>query len=546
LKTYDPKTGKHTLVALNKGKANHMIKKNQSVSNDESASQTISDIQVKLLHTAAWDNHSTSLTGVFTTRESDNSLPAQLLNSLPQRNVGFAARASYGYKSRYFIEGSFGVNGSERFAKGNKMGFFPAIGCAWIASDEDFMRSTDSWLSYLKFRFSYGQTGNDGVIRDPRFVYLQEIEKGEYQFSGHPDGKKTFYNIKNYKNLETKWEVSEMMNFGTEVKLFRGLIDFNIDLYQELRHNIYDYRVTLPASMGLYQAPLDNVGTVKSRGMDIAGKIQHSFSSDFWFILNGTFTYNKATFEEIEEPFGKKSWQKRVGHDISQQFCYIADGIFQDQAEIDNSPVQTGDVQSGDIRYRDVDGNGKIDINDAVMAGHPETPKIIYGFSGFIQYKGFEFGITFQGTGDRSFFINPKKISPFDNNRAVLRSIAEDHWTNENHKVRPFWPKLSTNNIITHNIQENYYPDNKNSLNVKKSTYFMRNGKFLRCKQIELGAYLNKEWLKRFKINTCKFYCKVNNPFIISEFDEWDVELGENGFNYPIQKTYSLGLTVSF
>ncbi|MFV0289783.1 MAG: SusC/RagA family TonB-linked outer membrane protein [Mangrovibacterium sp.] len=541
LRSYDFVTGEHVLTAINEASADDKITKSNAAS--VVTSQTVMDYQARLLHTAAWDDHQTSFTGVFTARQSDNSTPKTVTASLPGRNISMAFRATYGFKDRYFGEASLGINGSERFAKGNRIGYFPAVGLAWIATKEDFLRSTSKWLDFLKFRASYGRTGNDGVINDPRFVYLEEIVSSGTLMVGEPAVSQPFYNVNSYGNEKTEWETSEQVNLGAELRLFKGIVELNADVYQEIRHNIYDYRSTLPLTMGLYATPLDNLGKVKSRGMDLSAKVQHAFNSDFWVMLNATFTYNRATFLEVEEAGDKPDWQKKVGHDISQQYAYIAEGLFQDQNEIDNSPYQAGDVQPGDIRYRDVDDNGIIDVSDAVLAGYPETPRVIYGFSPFVHYKNWEFSMSFQGAGNRTFFLDPELLSPFFKNKAVLQAIADDHWTTENHADRPLWPRLSVNNITDHNPQEDYYNENSE---VRKSTYFMRNGRFLRCTSMELSYYINKRHLERFKINNFRVFGRADNPFLISNFDLWDIELAENGFNYPIQKTFSLGFNFSF
>ena len=188
-------------------------------------------------------------------------------------------------------------------------------------------------------------------------------------------------------------------------------IDINtLDAFQEIRHNILGNRTTVPAAVGIEVPPLANIGKARMRGVDFSGKIQHAFSPDFWLILNGTFTYSKTIFQEIDEATDKPEWQIMKGQEISQQIGYIAEGLFRDQAEIDNSPTQGGDVMPGDIRYRDLNNDGVIDVNDATYIGFPETPRMIYGFQGFLNYKNWEFNFAFQGSGKRSFFINPESI----------------------------------------------------------------------------------------------------------------------------------------
>ena len=195
----------------------------------------------------------------------------------------------------------------------------------------------------------------------------------------------------------------------------------------------------------------------------------------------------------------------------------------------------------GDIRYRDINKDGVIDVNDATYIGFPTTPRVIYGFSGFFNFKNIEFSFAFQGSGKRAFFMNPQKISPFVDNRAMLKAIYDDHWSADNMEERPFWPRLSTQSIIVHNPQEAWGGSEQ-----RRSTYFMRECSFLRCTSIELAYNLPREFLQRLRMQTVKFYARVNNPFLITNFKVWDVELGDNGFNYPIQRTWSVGVNLSF
>ena len=249
-------------------------------------------------------------------------------------------------------------------------------------------------------------------------------------------------------------------------------------------------------------------------------------------------------YKEIEEAMNKPAWQRMVGKEISQKIGYISDGLFQDQAEIENAPVQAGSPQPGDIRYRDLNNDGKIDVNDVTYIGFPETPRVTYGFSGFVNYSNFEFSFAFQGSGKRSFFMDPSELSPFVDDHAMLTAIYKDHWSEDNMIRKPFWPRLSTQNLIEHSPEEDWY--NKNATEVRKSTYFMRECRFLRCTSLELAYNMPKKLMERWGLQNMKFFVRANNPFLISNFKLWDVELGEDAFNYPIQKTYTVGLNFSF
>ena len=540
LKDYDFETGIHLLNALNNADASRTLEKDRNASGDSQSTQM--SYEVRGLHVAAWGQHQTSLTLVLNAQETTTSATSSVLDGIPNRNMGLSMRGTYGFRDRYFAEASFGYNGSERFAKDHQFGFFPALGVAWIASKEKFLANhTAHWLSFLKFRFSWGKVGNDGVISTPRFTHLPLLDS-ESTIDPSPSGTSMARPyVASYPDDKLTWEIAEQSNIGIETKFFDGIVEINADLYQEIRHNILDYRYTMPSTTGLEKPQLGNVGKARSRGIDLSGKIQHAFTPDLWMILNGTFTYNKATYRKIEEATSKPVWQRREGHELSQQIGYIAEGLFRDQAEINNSPTQGGDVMPGDIRYRDINGDGVIDVNDAMYIGFPTTPRVIYGFSGFFNFKNIEFSFAFQGSGKRAFFMNPKDISPFVDNRAMLKAIYDDHWSADNMKERPFWPRLSTQSIEVHNPQEAWGGSEQ-----RRSTYFMRECSFLRCTSIELAYNLPQEFLQRLRMQTVKFYARVNNPFLITNFKVWDVELGDNGFNYPIQRTWSVGLNLSF
>lgn len=205
--------------------------------------------------------------------------------------------------------------------------------------------------------------------------------------------------------------MAETVNLGIETKFFKDLIEIQADIYQEIRHNIISQRVIVPASMGIEMPQLDNIGSTVPGESIFREKSQYSFNKDFWFILNGTLTYNKVIYREIEEAIATPEWQRKKGHEISQAIGYIAEGLFRDQAEIDNSPHQEGDLKPGDIRYRDLNGDNKIDINDVTFIGYPEEPRLVYGFSGFFNYKNIEFTFSFQGSGKRTFFMDPMALS---------------------------------------------------------------------------------------------------------------------------------------
>lgn len=507
LEGYDAQTGKPVLHAQNPAAAHSSLTAVES--------GRIVDTQVgyegRLMHTAAWGGagseplHQTVVAAVFNLFDRKD---------LPHKSAILSMSGTYGFRNRYFVEGSFGYTVSDRLSGGDRKGFFPAVGGAWLLSSERWMQPLSKALPYLKLRATWGKAGNDGIVHSPRFVYLPESP--------------------------IQWETAEQVNLGLDTKLFGDLLEFNLDAYQQSRHNILFYRTTIPSAGGVEILPLVNAGETRSRGVDLAGKIRHAFPSGFRFILGGTFTYNKTIYTELDEASGVPAWQRKKGEEISRQLGYIAEGLFRDWAEINNAPVQGGDVMPGDIRYKDVKNDGVIDIYDLTCIGYPTVPRVIYGINGLLQFRNVEFNFTFQGSDKRSFFIDPGRISPFSGDHALLAAIYKDHWSEDNMTDRPFWPRLSNQNIVAHNPQED------RSSGGSYSTYFMREAAFLRCTSLELAYNLPATLIKKIGLQKARIYVRTDNPFVVSDFKLWDVELGGNGFNYPIQRTYAVGINLGF
>jgi len=455
--------------------------------------------------------------------------------SLPARNMGLAGRTTYGYDSRYFVELNFGYNGSERFSEGNRFGFFPSAGMAWAISNEVFWQRIKPVINQLKFKATYGLVGNDAIGNESdRFLYLSNVNLNDHG-KGYSWGSNfgTYYpgaSINRYENPYITWEVSEKFNAGIELGLFEK-INLQADYFIDNRTQIYMANEHLPASLGLSSNISSNVGEMKSHGIDGSIDYQQSFSNGLWLTGRANFTYASNEMVVNGEPEFPYDYMSRIGQHSNQQWGLVAERLFIDEEEVVNSPVQTygNDYGAGDIKYVDVNQDGKIDDNDMVPIGFPTTPEIVYGFGISAGYKNLDFSFFFQGSGRSSFYIDPNAISPFVNERNALDIVADDHWSIDNPNPNAFWPRLSTEEIRN---------------NSQASTWWLRDGSFLRLKSIELGYTLPKSWLQRVNMKEARFYVSANNVLTFSKFNMWDPEMGGNGLGYPPQRIINLGLNI--
>lgn len=464
--------------------------------------------------------------------------------SLPRRNQGVSGRFTYAYDNRYLAEFNFGYNGSERFAGHKRYGFFPSAGLGYRISEEAFFRPLTKWFTDLKLRATYGVVGNDqiGNVND-RFFYLSDVNMNDGRFRadfGRNEGAGNYWrngvSINRYANPNITWELSRQLNLGLDIKLFND-VEITVDAYRQVRSQILQPKSYTESAYGLTVTPSSNYGKAESKGVDIALKYQKSWTKDFWSNIRGTFTYatsKRLVTDEISYPT-RLSYLSSKGHSISQNWGYIAERLFVDKKEVENSPVQFGDrgLLAGDIKYRDVSGDGQINEDDMVPIGLPQQPEIIYGFGASMGYKRFDFSFYFQGSARSSFFINPENVQPFFQNggyeNGLLTAVNNSYYSQTNPDLYAFWPRLSTWRVESNN---------------KRSTWWMRDGSFLRLKSIDMGYTLPD--FRKLGLKSPRIYFTANNVALFSKFKLWDVEMGGNGLGYPIQAVYSLGAQLNF
>ncbi len=501
--------------------------------------------EASLAYKKNFNQHDVSGMLVGMSRNALTANASTLSESLPERNLGLSGRFTYAYDTRYMAEFNFGYNGSEKFDKGHRWGFFPSFGLGWMASNEAFWQnSLKNIINKLKVKATYGLVGND-EIGSERFFYLSDvtIEGGNSFTTGYDFGySRRGTNINNYANSNIGWEIAYKSNLGIEMGLFNGKIDINADLFHESRTNILQDRADISSTMGLWDTPTVNVGEATGKGIDVSVDYNQTFNNGLWFVGRANFTYARSLYKYYEEPdYSAIPWKSKIGRPIKQTWGYYAERLFIDEEDVNNSARQDfGEYGPGDIKYKDMNNDGVINESDQVPLGLPTTPEINYGFGLSAGYKNFDISFFFQGSARSSFWIGARTMSPFvestDDDGMVLETglaqfIADDYWSESNQNPYAAWPRLS-----------NYEIEN----NTVTSSWFMRNGAFLRMKSAEIGYSIPKKATDKLKLKTCRVYVSGTNLFKISDFKIWDVEMGSNGLGYPLQRVINLGINVAF
>ncbi len=532
LSSYDSFTGEYHLKRINENGTEY-LGYSESPKTVESTLYTES----RLNYNNTFGKHTVSGLLVLTTREALAANQGSLQLSLPSRNVGLAGRATYSYDSRYFFEYNFGYNGSERFAANHRWGFFPSAGAAWLISNERFWEPLKPVISNLKLRYSYGLVGNDQIgSSSDRFFYLSQVnmndgDRGAY-FGENVDKGGAGIRINRYASDAITWETSTKQNYAVELGLWDKL-NIIAEYFTERRRDILMTRSAIPSTMGLQASVRANIGKAAAHGVDIQADYQQSWNKNFWSSARLNFTYSTSEFRVYEEPEYKEYWRSHVGKSLSQTWGYIAERLFMDDAEARNSPPQTfgGEYGGGDIKYTDVNRDGQITAADRVPIGNPTSPEIVYGFGFSVGYKGLDASVFFQGLANESFWIDASATAPFQNQTQLLKAYADSHWSEDNQDMYALWPRLSPS---------------LNSNNTQTSTWFMRDGSFLRLKQAEIGYTLPGKWQQNLHLRQFRIYISGTNLLLFSKFKLWDVEMAGNGLGYPIQRVFNVGLNLSF
>lgn len=440
-------------------------------------------------------------------------------------------RLNYNFKEKYLFETNFRYDGSSRFPKGNKWGFFPSASAGWRISEESFTENIN-WLDNLKARVSWGQTGNQNVNRDilgesMPYPYQQVLNPFLYNIDGTLQQGVTQIDLN---NREIRWETSTVTDIGLDFGIFKSKVFGSFDWYTRYTTDILrDLQV--PGFIGV-TGPTVNQGEMKNTGFEFLLGHENRVGS-LHYRMQGNFeTYkNKLVKFGAREIDNGAGLIRQEGLPYNSYYMYRFDGIYQNQAEIDNGPTPVVKPKPGDMKYKDVNGDGKVNTDDRVVVDGA-FPKFNYGFTFNADYKSFDLSFFLQGVQGRKIYLREWGVAPFRQ-----ASPPPTFWLNA-------WNGEGTSNTIPHIFNENYAP------NTQVSTWWLRDASYLRLKNVQLGYSLPKQLISQAKLQGLRLYLSGDNLVTFTKFfDGIDPERAAatgRGAIYPQAKIYTFGLKATF
>jgi len=485
--------------------------------------------------------------------------------------VSLVGRIIYDYSDRYNIQVNARADGSSFFSEELRWGFFPSVSAGWSLSNETFMKNLSlNWLSLLKFRASYGLLGNNRIEEYSNYDLVKPL--GNYIFGRSPV-LDMGWSMSGYGNPNIVWEKTSTTNVGLDLNLFKNRFTTSVDFYVKTTSDML-LQVPLPYSAGIGEGtngPWQNTGEVKNSGMDLSASFTEQIG-EVTLKISGNYTtfVNKVVqLGERNEPiYGAKIDDYYIsnylgyltytapGFPIGQFYGFKTDGIFSTEEEpnIKYTPQGYNTVeginmpQAGDFKFKDLNGDGKIDNNDMTILGSPH-PDFLYSFAFEAQYAGFDLSVSFQGSeGNKIFnatkFYTAHFYAESDGGKPInpLSNLQDLSWTAE-HQDRPY-PAIKPNDFNN---------------NYRASDFYLEDGSYLRLKAIQFGYTFPEELISKAKMRSLRIYVGGYNLLTFTKYTGLDPEIGKdvsntsnNLFfgvdrgNYPMARSYTFGLVVGF
>ena len=435
--------------------------------------------------------------------------------------ANYFGRINYDYDQKYLLEALFRYDGSYIFAPGKQFGFFPGISAGWRISEENFWKENIQLFNDVKFRASWGQTGNDR-IDEYQYISSYGFLSQVYTFGGTNDQKMIYES--RVANTDVTWEVATQRNIGLDAVLLNNKLSISADFFTNLRSNIlWKRNASVPNSSGLI-LPYENIGKVSNKGFE--GVISYRDNiGDFRYNVSFNGSYSKNSIDFWDEAPGAPVWQQSTGHPMNTNLYYEAIGIFNDQTDVDSYPHWAG-ARPGDVIFKDYNNDGIINGLDRVQNDYNAVPRFTGGLIINLQYKNFDLAVLFQGAKGAQMYIKPE--SGIIGN--YYQEFADNRWTPEN--TNASYPR-------TFDGDNEYWRSQAN-------TFWLRSSDYIRLKNMELGYNLPLN--QKRGIKSLRFYVNGSNLLLLDKAKIVDPESdpGGLGLPYPLQRVLNIGFTVTF
>ncbi len=453
--------------------------------------------------------------------------------------AGYVGRINYAYADKYLLEVAARYDGSYKFAKEHRWGFFPSVSAGWVVSNEDFFKDNVSAIDLLKLRGSLGEVGNDNV--NP-WLYRKSYTTSQNAVAFGQTAQSNLYNTVSYPRYDLTWERIRTYDIGMELSAWKGLLSLEFDWFYKYTYDILNnLGAAYPGSLGGHYPTNQNDGKFDNRGFELSLRHEHRVG-DFYYRLAGNVSWARNRILKKTEADNVLPWQSTIGTSIGAIWGYRSDGLYQTQEDLDNAP-QGVDVQLGDIKYVDINGDGKLDGDDMVQIGRNIRPELMYALQADLNWKGLDFNIQFQGG-------------------ALCDKMLLGKWANgvtdANPLTRPFY--AGYDNAPLYLVENSWRPDNTDAEyprlsvnggsyanNYRVSDFWMRDGAYLRLKNVSVGYTLPSKWTRKINIQNIRLSVTGNNLLTFTQFKYLDPESPNavTGY-YPQQRTVTFGLDITF
>jgi TonB-linked SusC/RagA family outer membrane protein len=482
---------------------------------------------------------SSSVQEILAGDEREQSLgnnPGDPNNLFKRARLSYFGRAGYNYKEKYLAEFLWRVDGSYIFPTDRRFGFFPGVSVGWRLSEEPFFKDNVKFINNLKIRASWGQMGAEAYFGDAlqEYQYLSLMNFGSYVFNDLITKSLTEGKVPNF---DFGWEVANNTNIGLDASFLNNKLSLEFDYFYNKRTNILISRgSSVPESSGITdRLPPVNLGKVNNKGFEFKLSYNDQVGDlNFGVSVNGGYAKNKIIF--WDETPGAPEWQHSTGRVTSSWLVYDYDGVFKDQAEVNantlNYSALTGTLRPGDMKFKDINGDGKINADDKIRLDKNGTPTFTGGVNFNVQYKGFDLSVLIQGATGGMQIVGLTESGDIGN---FLEWSYLNRWSIDN--PSSVNPRLS-------NRGATYYTDSNNALN---NTYWLRSNNYIRLKNVELGYTLPNKLVEKVGLNSVRVYANGLNLATLDKIKIWDPEsTNTSGQYYPQARVINMGIKATF